>query len=210
MDPQTISAAYTTFVLEHGKRPISVFAFMKALDAPETDFYAHFSSFSGLEQNIFKGFLEEAVTSLVKSPEYKTYGTPEKLAGLLFTWIQVMTPQRSFVKFLSENATYPFLSLEAEYLQSTREPFQAYVRKVIKGGVESGEVADRIFITKYYKNAFWGQARFVLNYWLNDDSNGFERTDAAIEKSLRFFYDIIQPNALDSGFDLFRFLVMKQ
>ena len=210
MDPQTIAAAYTSFVLEQGKRPVSVFSFMKSLDAPETDFYAHYSSFSGLEKSIFKGFLEEAVASLVASEEYKTYGTPEKLAGLLFTWIQVMTPQRSFVSFLAKHASYPFLSLEPDYLQATRDPFQAFVRKVIKSGVESGEVADRIFVTKYYKNAFWGQARFVLNYWLNDDSNGFERTDAAIEKSLRFFYDLIQPNALDSGFDLFRFLVMKQ
>ena len=46
----------------------------------------------------------------------------------------------------------------------------------------------------------------MVEFTLADDSSGFERTDAYIEKSVRLAFDVIGTQAVDSAFDLFRFL----
>ena len=48
--------------------------------------------------------------------------------------------------------------------------------------------------------------RSVIDYFVKDTSRGFERTDAYIEKSTALAFDVMQTQAIDSAFDLLRFL----
>jgi hypothetical protein len=43
-----------------------------------------------------------------------------------------------------------------------------------------------------------------------DDSKGFERTDAFVEKSAAVAFDLIRTQALDSAVDLARFLLPRR
>jgi ubiquinone biosynthesis protein COQ9 len=49
--------------------------------------------------------------------------------------------------------------------------------------------------------------RAVIAFLLKDESQRFERTDAFIEKTVAFAFDLIRTQAIDSGIDLARFLV---
>jgi hypothetical protein len=49
--------------------------------------------------------------------------------------------------------------------------------------------------------------RSVLEYFLKDESQGFERTDAFIEKTVEFAFDLLRTQAIDSAADLARFLL---
>jgi ubiquinone biosynthesis protein COQ9 len=46
----------------------------------------------------------------------------------------------------------------------------------------------------------------VIAFLLKDESKRFERTDAFIEKTVAFAFDVIRTQAIDSAFDLARFL----
>jgi ubiquinone biosynthesis protein COQ9 len=46
----------------------------------------------------------------------------------------------------------------------------------------------------------------VISFLLKDESQRFERTDAFIEKTVAFAFDVIRTQAIDSAFDLARFL----
>ena len=47
---------------------------------------------------------------------------------------------------------------------------------------------------------------FLLLFWRDDDSAGFEKTDAFVEKSVNLAFDLIGKGALDSAIDFAKFL----
>ncbi|MEM7654622.1 MAG: TetR family transcriptional regulator C-terminal domain-containing protein [Bacteroidota bacterium] len=202
--PTDIQTAYQNYVLQHGHRPASVRAFAESLDMEERVFYEHFSSFPHIEQALFLRFFEQATERLEGSPEYEAYGTPEKLLALFYTWIEVLTGERSFLVFLQHE--YGSGCGGASYTEGTGEEFRLFVKSILKEGMANGEVADRLFVPRYYRDVFWLEAKGILRFWLRDNSKNFEKTDALIEKTVRFSYDIIRPNTLDSGLDLIKYM----
>ena len=54
--------------------------------------------------------------------------------------------------------------------------------------------------------AIWMQFLAILKYWLDDNSNGFEKTDVFIEKSVRAGNDLIDLSKFSSLLDLGKFL----
>lgn len=199
-----ILTAYQSFVLQQGHRPASVRAFAESLEMEERAFYEHFSSFQHLEQQLFLNLFEQTTARLEASPEYETYGTPEKLLALFYTWIEVLTGERSLLVFLRDQ--YGNGCFGASYAEPTGEEFRMFVKGILKEGMANGEVADRLFVPRYYRDAFWLEAKSILRFWLKDNSKNFEKTDALIEKTVRFSYDIIRPNTLDSGWDLVKYV----
>ena len=73
-------------------------------------------------------------------------------------------------------------------------------------GKETQEIANRPVISDRYDEALWIQVLFVLKYWLDDNSPRFEKTDAAIEKSVNLAFDLMGKSALDSFLDFAKFL----
>jgi len=87
-----------------------------------------------------------------------------------------------------------------------RHAFTEFAGRVLDGGKGNGEVACRGNLTRAYPLGFFGHLLSVIEFNLDDTSKGFERTDAYIEKSVRLAFDLIGTQAVDSAFDLFRFL----
>jgi hypothetical protein len=47
---------------------------------------------------------------------------------------------------------------------------------------------------------------FVIGFWIKDNSQGFEKTDAAIEKAVNLSFDLLGKNIADSAFDFAKFV----
>ena len=47
---------------------------------------------------------------------------------------------------------------------------------------------------------------FILKYWKDDGSAGFEKTDMVIEKSVRAVFDVFETTPLESVVDFGKFL----
>ena len=75
----TIINAYMDYVLEHGVKPASVYAFAKQNNFDEASFYKYFGSFDSIDKEIFKAFFENTLKTLSKHEDYETYGPREKL-----------------------------------------------------------------------------------------------------------------------------------
>lgn len=196
--------AYIKHILDNGSRPNSVYQFAHENNLSEDEFYSQYGSFSTLEQDIFLTSFEKSSEILKKDEVYETYGARERVLALYYTWIEQLKANRSFFVFLDE--VDGINCLGDDFKDKTREPFKKFIRKIIKDGIASQEISDRMVVTGWYKHIFWLNARFVLNFWLGDTSRNFEKTDAMVEKSVNFIFDLIQPNSLDSGFDLLKFL----
>lgn len=206
MDQEKLIQAYKNQILGAASRPASIYTFMQDMGEEEKNFYTHFASFEALEQQVFFSYFENTISRLAGSEEYQEYDSLQKILAFFYTWLEVLQSERSLVQFMSQHAHYSLFQLTPSFMATTEEPFQEYVRKLLKSGIDDGQVADRLFVTRYYKQGFWAQARLILQYWLKDNSTDFEKTDVMVEKTLRLAFDVIEPNTLDSGFDLIRFL----
>jgi len=201
---QSIKEEYLNYLLNHGKRPPSVHRFMGDLGRKESEFYQEYNSFAALEAKVFRGYLDEVLESLEADPTYGEYDSRQKLAAIYFTWFEKLKQQRSIVMIMDANDRGSWKG--PVYVAGAEESFRDKVRQVFDEGMDKGEIADRWFVNQWYPNILWGQASYLLQTWIHDQSKGFTRTDASIEKVVRFTFDLIQPNLIDSGWDLLQFL----
>jgi len=91
-------------------------------------------------------------------------------------------------------------------LSGVKPIFENFAEELINEGLESGELAERRFLSKRYKDALWLQFGFILNFWVGDDSIGFEKTDEAIEKGINVTFDLFQHSPIDNLLEYGKFL----
>jgi hypothetical protein len=208
MDKKLIREAYMKYWLEHGRRPVSIYAFCQQLEIAENAFYELYTSFDAVEKDIWRAFFDETVEKLKEDETYRTYGVREKLLAFYFLWVQEMRQHRSYILLQKEKYLAPPLHLDK--LEAFRIGFYDYIRDLIKEGYQTGEVKERKYISDQYVHGFWLQALFVLQYWVKDDSERFEMTDAAIEKAVNLSFQLISSNTLDSILDFGKFMFARK
>ena len=218
-----IKEAYLDHLLEHGEAPPSVYHFTKRLKMPEATFYEHYNSFTSLERDIWRGFFDQALTQIQGDEVYRDYSVREKLLAFYYTWIEVLKNNRSYVTFRVQsmglgNAPRPSMMragasagrMNIDVLSRFKEGFIDFANELLMEGRETEEVVDRPLISRNYDEGLWRQVLFVLNFWVNDDSQNFERTDVAIEKAVNLSFDLFGRSALDSAVDFARFLYQQR
>jgi AcrR family transcriptional regulator len=208
MDKKLIREAYIKYWLEHGRNPISIYAFCQHLETTEAAFYELYSSFDSVEKDIWRAIFEETQDKLKDDEIYRGYGVREKLLAFYFLWVQRLRENRSYILLQKEKYLAPPLHIEK--LEAFRVAFYEYIRDLIREGYTSGEVKERKYVSDTYVHGFWLQALFVLQYWIKDDSERFEMTDAAIEKAVNLSFQLISSNTLDSIVDFGKFVFTRK
>jgi hypothetical protein len=199
---------YLDFVLTEGRRPNSVYQLMKQLGQEETVFYEHFSTFTELEDQLWQEFATETISRLHQEPVYNEYSGREKLLAFYFTLLEVLKPKRSFVNFSLSEVKKP--ELMPAFLKGFREKYTDFVKDLIRESIDKGEIVDRPLVGSRYDEGLWVQFLFILNFWLRDRSLKFEKTDAAIEKSVHLSFDLMGRSFVDSFVDLGKFIVQNR
>lgn len=201
---QQIKAAYTDYVLTNGERPKSVYSFVKKLKITESEFYTFYHSFDSIEKLIWVELLSETISTLQDQDIWLQYSARDKILAFFYSYIEHLKPQRSFVTY-SLKKNRPQLSTPT-VLSGVKPVFANFSENIINQGLESGELHDRKFLSKKYKDAVWLQFAFILNFWLDDDSEDFEKTDEAIERGINVTFDLFQRSPLDNLFEYGKFL----
>lgn len=208
MGKKDIREAYLKYWLENGKRPVSVYTFAQQLSITESAFYDFYASFDAIEKDFWKAIFEETLEKLNADETYRNYSAREKLLAFYFLWVQELKANRSYILLQKEKYLAPGLHLDR--LESFRIAFFDYIHELTKEGYQTGEIKERKYISDQYVHGFWVQALFVLRYWINDDSERFEMTDAAIEKAVNLSFQLISTNTIDSIIDFGKFVFTKK
>ena len=201
---ESIKRAYIDYVLTQGEEPKSVYIFAKKNKMTETEFYTHFGSFKALEQNIWAGIAEKTLTEIKGQEVWAQYSAREKALSFFYAFFELLKQQRSFAVYCinkqPKGITTPVVFAEL------RTVFETFCTEILNEGLESGELSDRKFFSKRYKDALWVQFGFILHFWINDSSAGFEKTDEAIEKGINVTFDLFQRSPIDNLFEYGKFL----
>ena len=204
-NPETrFQQSYVDYVLTNGSKPPSVFKFCTDLGIREDEFYTHFGSFEGLEKQIWKNFIIRTTDRLKADKAYAAFSSREKILAFYYTFFEELKSSRSFILLQLENQKK--LEIIPEFLKDFKSGYEAYIESVLHAGKTNGEVAKRPYLDKRYPQIFWLHMAFLLMFWKNDSSAGFEKTDAAIEKSVNLAFDLIGKGAVDSVIDFAKFL----
>ena len=202
---QLIVEGFVAHVLEHGKEPASIFKFAKDLKIKEEEVYNYFTSFESVKSAIWVALFEETQRQLEEQEVYKEYSVREKFLAFLYTWIEELKKNRSYLLCLYQDKSSTFKSLPKD-TRDFKDKFSDFASELVMEGKETQEIASRPFISEKYDEALWMQVGFVFRYWLDDRSPRFEKTDAAIEKSVNLAFDLMGKSALDSFLDFAKFL----
>lgn len=206
-----IKQAYVEYLLEHGKEPTSVYHFMKLLKMKEEVFYDYYNSFAAIEKDIWKGYFDETLSRIRGENVYNEYSVREKLLAFYYTWIEVLKSNRSYVTYSVDKIGRKGLKwVNIGFLRAFKSDFLDFANDLLAEGKETEEIVDRPIIGSRYDDGLWRQLLFVLKFWVEDDSQGFERTDAAIEKAVNLSFDLMSRSAIDSAVDFARFLYQKR
>jgi AcrR family transcriptional regulator len=201
---ESIQSAYIDYLLLQGHRPPSVFKFCTELGMNEDTFYDHFGSFEGLERSIWKSFITRTTDRLKADKAYASFSSREKILAFYYTFFEEIKSRRSFVLVQMEN--HRKLEIVPGFLKDFKSDYESYIESVLNVGQTNGEVASRPFFDKRYPQLFWFHMAFLLIFWKDDTSGAFEKTDAAIEKSVNLAFDLIGKGAVDSVIDFAKFL----
>jgi hypothetical protein len=201
---ESIKKAYIDYVLTEGHQPQSVYIFAKKNKMAEAEFYQFFGSFDAIEQNMWTGFAQDTITEIKAQEVWAEYSSREKALSFFYAFFELVKGSRSFAVYSINKQPKGFTT--PKVFESLKELFENFAESIINEGIETSELSDRKFFSKKYKDALWIQFVFVLNFWINDSSAGFEKTDEAIEKGINVTFDLFQRSPIDNLLEYGKFL----
>lgn len=199
---ESLQASYIHFYSLHGK-PRSVYAFCDASGIPESEFYNFYSSEAALESAIWKDVFSRVFNAIESDENLSELSVKDRFTALSFAWIEALKDHRSFyTSYIKDNWNPLSASAMHDLRRLAKEKFSHWISEA----TSSGEIQPRMLVGQHYDEALWLLFSFNTTFWVKDSSQNFEKTDAAIEKSCVLAFDLMEKGALDSAFDLGKFL----
>lgn len=203
IDENQIMTYFIEYSLKNGNAPKNVFLFCQEYQIQETDFYTFFGSIEAVEKAIWVTFFSNATQTIKKDENFATYSDKDKLLTLYFTLFEIFTLNRSYLLFKLKEHKNALHNLYQ--LKDFRKEFKQFVTEIIEDNIERNERISKI--TKpFLVEGAWVQFLFILKFWLDDTSKGFEKTDIVIEKAVKAAYDVFDTAPIESVFDFGKFL----
>lgn len=201
-------SAYTDYCLTHGKRPSSVYEFAKNNAMEESDFYQFFTSFEFLEKQYFVTMFAYTLELLEKNEAYQAYESSDKLSAFYFTFFEMATANRSFIIYLLKEDKNPMKNLGK--LTKLREVYLEFALTILDKPIKIDQETVVKIQDKVLQEASWLQFLSIFNFWMNDESPSFEKTDVFIEKSVKASFDLAYNIPTQSIVDFGKFLWKEQ
>lgn len=204
IDDTAIIGSYMDYVLRHNEEPKNVYLFCSDTAIEESDFYSFFSSFSALKQEVWVRFFENARAALEKDAAYQSYSDKDKLLSFYFTLFEILTLNRTYVVFTLKDNKEGLKNLR--YLKQFRKEFKDFIIEIIRANSTAANEKILKVSQPVFSEGAWIQFLFLLKFWIDDTSKGFEKTDVLIEKSVTTVVGLLDTRHLENLLDLGKFL----
>lgn len=195
---------YTDYCLTHGKKPMTIYEFTKENAIEEVHFYKYFTSFEALESDYFSKMFYYTVDLLKQNKDYANYDSAQKLISFYFTFFEMATANRSFVKFLLEEGKLPIRNIQI--LKTLRYDFLMFVQTILEAPLKVENEKITNIQNKLVHEGAWLQFLSIISFWLHDASPSFEKTDIYIEKTVKASFDMVYNVPIESIIDFAKFI----
>ncbi|MXV37810.1 TetR/AcrR family transcriptional regulator [Flavobacteriaceae bacterium Ap0902] len=180
-----------------------VYQFTREHEITEQQFYDFFGNLDQIESYFFELLIDKTIETLYNTEEYAIYSPEEKLLSFYYTFFGNMTANRSFVLHVLKEKNLETL----KKLSGLRTTFKTYIESLDIEKLDLKQKDLNKFQDKAFAESAWLQLLGVIQYWKNDTSARFEKTDIFIEKSLNASFELINVEALKKVTDFGKFLL---
>lgn len=203
INKQQILSKYMEYILDHGEKPKSIYAFTKQLNIEEQLFYNYYSSFDELAQDVYTTFYNETIKLITKDKSFDELDPKNKLLLFYFTFFELLTANRSYVLLtLKENKN---VLEKIKNLQSLKANFKNFIKGLDLEKIDFKQNNINQLNEKSIEEMAWNQLLFTLKFWIEDRSHSFEKTDIFIEKSVNASFDLLDITPIKNIIDFGKF-----
>ena len=142
--------------------------------------------------------------ALENSEEYPTFDSRNKLLSFYFTFFENLSANRSYILMVLNDNKNHLNKLKT--LSELKMSFVQYINGLEIETIDFKHKNITQFQQKSIQESAWVQLLMTLQFWLNDSSVAFEKTDIFIEKSVNTSFDIMATTPLKSMIDFGKFL----
>lgn len=199
-----IISKYMEYRLENNKIPSSVYTFAKSNGMEEATFYKFFGTMEAVEKEIYLIFFNKTIEMIENDDNYQAYDTKTKLLSFYFTFFELLTANRSYVKMSLES--YKTQLKNILQLSDLRNAFKSYFSAILTDDYLIKEPKIQEFQQKALQEGAWIQLLLTIAFWMEDNSAAFEKTDIYIEKSVKLSFELINMAPIDSLIDFGKFM----
>jgi len=198
-----VVSSFMDYTLLNENYPKSVFNFCKKNDIKEDTFYKYFGSFDAVKKMIWQSFYDNAMLLLEKDIDFGNSTPKEKLLSFYYTFFEILLLNRSYILFVFSKEE-KILNKMSD-LKRLRIVFKGFATELI----EEGNIEKPSYLQhspQIFSEAAWLQLGFLIQFWVGDTSESFEKTDQAIEKSVQTAFDVFENTPLSTLIDFGKFL----
>ncbi len=202
---EKIFELYADYILSHGEQPKSIYQFAKENKFEEQKFYDFFTSFDQLEKKILVKLFSKSLELVNEVNNADGMTSKEKLLNVYYIFFENLTMNRSLVMMILGNHKLPL----SKNLLSLKKIHQEYIKTLDFSSWEILENAKENIKNTHEQireNVLWLHLVSVIEFWKNDSSPAFEKTDIFIEKTIDTGFELMDNEPLRKVFDLGKFL----
>ncbi|WP_010135991.1 TetR family transcriptional regulator C-terminal domain-containing protein [Ochrovirga pacifica] len=194
---------YMEYTLDNNEAPKSIYLFCKSLQIEEKEFYEHYSSMEQISKDVYATFCDETVALISKDESYQSLDAKNKLLVFYFTFFEMLTANRSYVLLTLEHNKN--ILERIQLLQALKTGFKNFIQTLEINHIDFKKDSINKLSKKSIDEISWSQLLFILRFWIEDTSKGFEKTDILIEKSIHASFDLLDITPLKNLIDLGKF-----
>jgi len=197
---------YLEIIAETGSAP-TVRQLCKKTGITEKEFFQLFPSVEAVESEHWWNVMDHTIRCCESSSEWSAYNSQQRILAFYYRFFDDALAHRSLLLMRFSNvAPHVSVGVFEKALRRLREFFCAILNQALR----EKQIADRGRIQDLYAPAFVFQFRTILSFHLRDESPGFEKTDAFVEKSVRFAFELLRTSVVESAFDLARWVLTQR
>lgn len=201
----SIQKGFQDYLLEEAKLPKTVRILTNYLKITDASFFEHFGSLEKVELSIWEDYYRKTLDVLHKDDDFKEMVGREKHLSFLYTLLEIIKKDRSYIQYrllYKRNSPMPkFLINTSKIIDHSKIEWVTPPNFIPEQGQELAQSG--------YRKALWKHSVGMIYFWVKDNSDGTEDTDAFIEKSTRTLFDLGHIPALESVIDLGKFLLQR-
>ena len=145
---------------------------------------------------------------LEKNEEFQNFDAQNKLLSFYFTFFEVLKANRSYV-IMTLSSSKANLKTHG-VLVGLKELFKKFVDGLDIQTLDLKQEKLEEVKQKGLSELSWQQLLFTINFWMEDASASFEKTDIFIEKSVKTSFELMNITPLKSLLDLGKFFVKEK
>ncbi len=166
-----------------------------------TDLYKLFPNRKSILAHYYTTQIYQADEIIQNIEDFQEYTLAEKLSTLAYTLTDLLQDDREYVE-----RTFQELICSGFQKTDFEKKVEQRLKHIISNDHHISSTAS-FFVNPFVYTIIQKHYMWMIQYWLNDDSAGFEDTLALIDKWTALFQELLYNSLIDKSLDLTKFLL---